>query len=216
MNERPSPGASLLDRLIFLSDGVFAIAITLLVLEIGLPHLTGGFQSEGNQLPGALFGIWPQILTYALSFVIVGVYWISHQRLFQYIRRADNILAWLNVIFLMSVAFLPIPTKILGEYGDHSPAVRLYALSLMVPGLWMILLWLYATYQHRLVDKSLDAGIIRHRLERSLIAPAVFLLRIGLTYLNPYLTEASLLLVVVGVAAHERRRKHLMKRAPAV
>jgi uncharacterized membrane protein len=216
MNERLSSSASLLDRLLFLSDGVFAIAITLLVLEIGLPHLTGGYQSEGNKLTGALFGIWPQILTYALSFVIIGVYWISHQRLFQYLTRADNILAWLNVFFLMSVAFLPIPSNILGEYGDHGPAVRFYAVSLMVPGIWMILLWLYATYHHRLVEKDLDPGIIRHRLERSLIAPAVFLLTIALSYFNPYLAEASLLLVLVGVVAHERRRNRLLQSAPGI
>jgi uncharacterized membrane protein len=191
------------ERLLFLSDGVFAIAITLLVLEIALPHITGDYQEQELEFPGKLWEVWPQVLTYALTFLIVGVYWMSHQRLFEYLVRADSVLAWLNVFFLMSVAFLPIPSNILGEYGALGAAVRFYALSLMAPGLWIIALWWYATYHHRLVEKNLDAGIIRHRLERYVIAPVVFLLAIGLSYINAHVAGVSLLLVVVGVAVHE-------------
>ena len=193
----------MLDRLLFLSDGVFAIAITLLVLEIALPHISGSYQTEERAFPEALWGVWPQVLTYALTFLIVGVYWMSHQRMFEYLVHADSALAWLNVVFLMSVAFLPIPSKILGEYGALGAAVRFYALSLMAPGLLIIVLWWYATARHRLVAKDLDAGIIRHRLERYFIAPAVFMLAIGLSYINPHIAGVSLLLVIVGVVAHE-------------
>lgn len=202
-SEQKPPGSSMRERLLFLSDGVFAIAITLLVLEIALPHITGSYQAQEREFPGKLWEVWPQILTYALTFLIVGVYWMSHQRMFEYIIRADSVLAWLNVFFLMSVAFLPIPSNILGEYGALGAAVRFYALSLMVPGLGIIALWWYATYHHRLVEKNLATGIIRHRLERYLIAPVVFLLAIGLSYLNPHIAGVSLLLVVVGVAVHE-------------
>jgi len=122
---------------------------------------------------------------------------------FEYLVRADGVLAWLNIFFLMSVAFLPIPSNILGEYGAHGPAVRFYALSLMVPGLLIIALWWYATRHHRLVEKNLDARVIHHRLERYLIAPVVFLFAIGLSYFNPHVAGVSLLLVVVGVVVHE-------------
>lgn len=202
-SEQKPSGSSMRERLLFLSDGVFAIAITLLVLEIALPHITGSYQAQEQEFPGALWGLWPQILTYALTFLIAGVYWMSHQRVFEYLVRADAFLAWLNIFFLMSVALLPIPSNILGEYGAHGPAVRFYALSLMVPGLLIIALWWYATYHHRLVDKNLSTGIIRHRLERYVIAPVVFLLAIGLSYINPHVAGVSLLLVVIGVAAHE-------------
>jgi uncharacterized membrane protein len=203
MSEQKPAGSSMRERLLFLSDGVFAIAITLLVLEIALPHITGNYQAQEQEFPGALWGLWPQILTYALTFMIVGVYWVSHQRVFEYLVRADSVLAWLNIAFLMSVAFLPIPSNILGEYGAHGAAVRFYALSLMVPGLLIIALWEYATHQHRLVEKDLAADIIRHRLERYAIAPVVFLIAIGLSYLNPHIAGVSLLLVVVGVLVHE-------------
>lgn len=209
MDGQKPPGSPLLDRLMFLSDGVFAIAITLLVLEIALPHISGSYQAQDREFPGVLWSVWPQVLTYALTFLIVGVYWMSHQRMFEYLTRGDSVLAWLNVVFLMSVAFLPIPSKILGEYGALGAAVRFYALCLMVPGLLIILIWWYATNQHRLVEKDLDPVLIRHRLERYLIAPVVFVLAIGLSYLNPHLAGASLLLVVIGVVVHElwhRRR----------
>lgn len=203
---------TLLDRLTFLSDGVFAIAITLLVLEIALPHVSGGYQQQVQEFPGAIWAMWPEILTYALTFLIVGVYWMSHQRLFEYLARADIVLAWLNVLFLMSVAFLPIPSKILGDYGAIGAAERFYAISLMLPGLFLIAMWWYATRQHRLVTQDLDPVLIRHRLERLLIAPAVFLLAISLSYVNPHVAGVSLVLVVAGVLVHELWHRRRMGR----
>lgn len=151
-----------------------------------------------------------RVLTYALIFLIVGVYWMSHQRVFEYLTRADSVLAWLNVIFLMSVVFLPIPSNILGEHGALGAAVRFYAMSLMVPGLLIIVIWWYATAHYRLVAQDLDPVLIRHRLERYLIERVVFVLAIGLSYLNPHLAGASLMLVIVGVLAHELRHRRSM------
>ncbi|HKB47289.1 MAG TPA: TMEM175 family protein, partial [Ktedonobacterales bacterium] len=92
-----------LERTIFLSDGVFAIATTLLVLTIGIP---GGSQARG--LPKVLIGLlWPSTAMYALSFIVIGIYWMAHQRIFHYITRSDGGLLWLNVLFLLTVAFLP-------------------------------------------------------------------------------------------------------------
>jgi uncharacterized membrane protein len=202
---------ALLSRLNFLSDGVFAIAITLLVLEIALPPVPGGHAREA-QLPGELWSLLPQIVTYALTFLIVGLYWMSHQRIYACITHADTVLAWLNVVFLMSVAFLPIPSKILGEYGAFGAGVRFYALCLLLPGLLITVMWWYATGHHRLVGSDLDEVLIRHRFERYLIAPAVFSLAIGLSYLDPLLAGASLPLVGVGVAVHELWHRRRMAR----
>jgi uncharacterized membrane protein len=201
IEQRPSEDA-LLSRLTFLSDGVFAIAITLLVLEIALPPVPGGHGRQGH-LPGELWSLVPEIVTYAVTFLIVGLYWMSHQRIYACITHADTVLAWLSVVFLMSVAFLPIPSKILGEYGAFGEGVRFYAACLMLPGLLIAVMWWYATERHRLVEPDLGAVLIRHRFERYLIAPVIFALAIALSYLNPHLAEASLLLVGVGVAVHE-------------
>src|SRR5205814_10283105 len=97
MEEQRSEVSAALERLIFLSDGVFAIAITLLVLEINVPEIPSALQNA--QLSGTLLGLWRPIATYALSFIIVSIYWMTHQRYFSYIKRSDPVLIWLNIFF---------------------------------------------------------------------------------------------------------------------
>ena len=100
------------------SDGVFAIVITLLVIDLKVPQIAGDISVE---LGSRLFDLWPKLLSYLLSFVIVGVYWVAHHHVFHYICRVDRIALWLNLFFLMSVAFVPFPTALLGEYGSYRP-----------------------------------------------------------------------------------------------
>jgi uncharacterized membrane protein len=211
MVEPHSESSAALDRLIFLSDGVFAIAITLLVLDITplIPEHSSPAGLQGLLLSSEL---WRQIATYALSFIILSVYWTTHQRIFHYIKRSDNVLIWLNVLFLLCVAFLPVPTKVLGLQGDQQAGVIFYLGSLTVAGLLILLLWWYATSHHRLVDKQLDPALIRHHLQRALIAPVIFVLSIGLSFLNPLLTEVSWLLIFVAIYRHERwYRQHITR-----
>ena len=105
------------DRIVNLSDGVFAIAITLLVLDIRAPDIPQNMVS--SQLPGALLSLWPKYLSYVLSFVGISAFWLIHHSIFRPIRSYDRILLYLNLLFLMVVAFLPFPTSLLGEYGDR-------------------------------------------------------------------------------------------------
>ncbi|MBD0355512.1 MAG: DUF1211 domain-containing protein, partial [Rubrobacteraceae bacterium] len=93
------------------SDGVFAIAITLLVIEIGVPHLDE--ESEGTTLIEALLQQWPSYLGYAISFLQIGVIWANHHNRFRFIVRSDHILLFLNILFLMCVAFIPFTTALL-------------------------------------------------------------------------------------------------------
>ena len=204
MEEQRSEVSAALERLIFLSDGVFAIAITLLVLDI--TPLIPEHISTPAQLQDLLLGseLWRLIVTYALSFIILSVYWMTHQRIFHYIRRSDNVLIWLNVLFLLCVAFLPVPTKVLGLQGDQQAGVIFYVGSVTVIGLLILLLWWYATSHHRLVDKQLDPALIRHHMQRALIGPVIFMLSLGLSFLNPLLTEVSWLLIGVAIYLHDR------------
>jgi uncharacterized membrane protein len=96
------------------SDGVFAIAITLLVLEVRVPHLKDA--PIGTTLLGALIEQWPSYLGYAMSFLIIGIIWANHHNRFKYIKRSDHILLTLNTFFLMCVSFIPFPTALLAEY----------------------------------------------------------------------------------------------------
>ena len=212
MEEPRAESTAALDRLIFLSDGVFAIAITLLVLDITplIPaHLPSG------QLPGLLLSadLWKAIASYAVSFIILGVYWTTHQRIFHYIRRSNNVLIWLNILFLLCIAFLPVPTKVLGLYGGQRAALVFYAGSLTVAGLLILVLWWYATSGHRLIDKQLDAALIRHHMERALIGPVIFVLSLGLSFLHPLLAEVSWLLIGVAFFLHELWYRQRIARA---
>jgi uncharacterized membrane protein len=118
------------DRIVNLSDGVFAIAITLLILDIRVPDIPENMVS--SQLPGALLSLWPKYLGYILSFVGISAFWLIHHSIFRPIRSYDRILLYLNFLFLMVVAFVPFPTSLLGEYGDHQLPVAIYAATLAV------------------------------------------------------------------------------------
>ncbi len=131
-----------LDRIIFFSDGVFAIAITLLVIGLKVPSLPSNVAN--GELSRRLLDEWPRVLSYALSFAVIGLFWIGHHRAFRHVRGFDHRLILLNLLFLGLIAFLPFPTAVLGRYGGHRSAVVLYAASLAAAGVASTALWLYA------------------------------------------------------------------------
>jgi len=159
------------ERLSFFSDAVFAIAITLLVLEIRVPD---GLSPA--ELTAALGEMWPKFVSYLISFSLIGGYWRAHHRIFRYVRAYDRRLISLNLLFLMCVAFLPFPSSLLGEYGGRLVAVEIYAGSVAATGLFLCGMWWYATRDGRLTDGDLDPGLIRHVLTVSLRTPALALL----------------------------------------
>src|SRR5919112_4970826 len=141
-------GENATGRIEAFSDGVFAIAITLLVIEIGVPHV------EGTTLLGALVEQWPSYLGYVISFLQIGVIWANHHNRFRFIVRSDHILLFLNILFLMCVAFIPFPTALLADYmagtDEHrTTAVAVYSGTLAVTAVFFTLLWLYATVNRR-------------------------------------------------------------------
>jgi len=185
-----------LDRIVFFSDAVFAIAMTLLVLDIKVPEIPARLVDE--QLPEILLELWPKYLSYVLSFVVILMYWMGHHIIFRAIKRYDRTLIWLNSLFLMCIAFLPFPTSLLGEYGDHQLAVVIYAASLAVARLLLTAVWWYASSGHRLIDESLPRNTIRIYRIRGLAIPLVFLLSIGISFLSVTAATYSWLLLIVA------------------
>lgn len=185
-----------LERIVFFSDAVFAIAITLLALEIRLPE--GISQAGDTQLLQSLFSIWPRYLGFMISFLCVGNFWMLHHRHFRYINRYDTRLIFFNLLLLMSVAFIPFPTAVISENGNRTATI-FYALSVSAVGFLSAFLWIYASWKHRLVVADMHPSLARRGLFVSLIAPAVFLLSIGLAYLNPDLAKLSWILIAPAV-----------------
>lgn len=121
-----------LERLTFFSDAVFAIAITLLVIEIRLPPLHHATESD---LANALLQLIPQYVGFIVSFFVIGRFWLGHHRAFGQLSRVDDKLVWRNLLFLLTVAFMPFPTAIISEFPASRVAVGLYACWLMAAGL---------------------------------------------------------------------------------
>jgi uncharacterized membrane protein len=174
------------ERLVFFSDAVFAIAITLLILEIRLPAIADPLNSQ--QLFIQLLSIWPRYLAYAISFLVIGLVWTGHHRRFRYIVDYDRRLIFINLLLLMAVAFIPFPTAVLSEYGNRTATI-FYALTILIVGLISTFLWVYAAYVGRLVNKELTPEQIRMETLRNMAVPIVFLLSIALAFWNDDLAK---------------------------
>jgi TMEM175 potassium channel family protein len=150
------------NRLEAFSDGVFAIAITLLIIEIKVPSHD---DLHGHTLMTYILQQWPRYFAYILSFVMIGIYWANHHYLFKLFRRTDHVFNLLNVFFLMTISFLPFPTGVLGEYiivAEHEKdAVTFYALAIWMPAFAWLIIWLYAKHKRRIVDRGLTARFIK-------------------------------------------------------
>lgn len=182
-------------RLEAFSDGVFAIAITLLILEIKIP---GEEVLQRTSLPVYILKQWPEFFAYVFSFVIIGIYWANHHYIFKLYRRTDHTFNMLNVFFLMTIAFLPYPTAILGEYvmdeSHRRTATIFYAIGIYLPALMWLVLWLYASKNKRLIDKTLKESFIKHLAKQFWITNALYILAIALAFFSPV---ASIILNVL-------------------
>ncbi len=190
----PGPDQTGMERLIFFSDAVFAIAITLLVLEIRLPATSTSLTD--SQLTQSLLAIWPKYMAYAISFLVIGLFWFKHHRRFRLIQRYDTRLIFLNLLLLMGIGFIPFPTSVMSDYGDRTSTI-FYALTIIVTGFISIAIWLYASHNNRLIDPLLSQRERRRELGVPLAVMGVFALSIGLAFIDPGIARFSWILVVV-------------------
>ncbi len=181
------------ERMMAFSDGVFAIAITLLVLGLQIPTRVP---------PGGLIALVPQFLPklagHVVTFAILGIYWVGHHNMFIYVKRHDRTLLWLNNLFLLFVAAMPFPTGLIVQYPDDRLAVIVYASTLVCAGLSLELIWVYATHRRQMVAHDLDPALITFVHRRVLLAPAVYLVAIAVSFVS--ITAAKVLFVLVAAA----------------
>ena len=176
-------------RIEALSDAVFGVALTLLVLEIRLPeaqlHTTSEFASQ-------LFSVAPKLFAYVLTFITVGQYWIVHRQMMDLIVRFDLRVLWLNFIFLFFISLLPFPTSFMTRVGWLPWAV--YAMNFVLLGVTKTAIWRYA-FTHGMVDRRVTPNLAHFLTMRGLVGPAVFLLSIPVALLNSSLAAFALLLI---------------------
>ena len=170
------------ERTVFFSDAVFAIAMTLLVIDIRIPQIAPA--AVGNQLPEALSDLLPRLYGFAISFWIIAMYWLAHHRIFHYIRGYDRRLLIINLFFLMWIVLMPFSASLLGEYGSNQLALDIYLSHMVLTSLSLGLLWRYAVGNRNLVDPDIDLGVLRYNNARVLALPLVFVLAIGVSFFS--------------------------------
>jgi len=180
-----------LGRVLALSDGVFAIAITLLVFNLtNRPSLyAAGFSKTMRELG-------PEFQGAAISFVVIGMLWLGHHRMFSYIRRADRSLLQLNLLSLAPIVFMPFAAQLLAEYGNQAAeGTVVYAGTVAAASLFYLAVWAYAVRDRRLTAKTLSNSAIQRCALRPFVTFVVFGLSIPISFLSP--TSAHVLWLVV-------------------
>jgi len=169
-----------------LTDGVFAIAMTVLVLGLELP-------SGAGSLGDRLWVLWPKLASYVLSFVMLGVLWIGHHYQLNHVRRTNRPLIWLNLLFLLAITFLPFGAAVLGaEYRDPW-AVVLYAGTLMLAGVSLLGHWTYATRHAELLAPDVDENVVSTLKLRIVFGLGVSVAAVVVGFLDTRISLAVLL-----------------------
>ena len=164
------------------SDGVFAIAMTLLVLNVRVPST-----NQPGQLGSLLWQQWPSYLAFVISFAFIGIMWVNHHRLFVHIRRIDHTLLVLNGALLLGVTAVPFPTAVLAQYlakPDEKAATMLYAGTYVVVAIFFNVLWRYAASGHRLLGDEVDVAEVSRITRQYAYGPLLYLACFVLAYIN--------------------------------
>jgi uncharacterized membrane protein len=180
------------DRLKALSDGVFAIAITLLVLDLAVPPREG---TPAGALATELAHQWPSYCAYLVSFLIIGIIWVNHHTMFGPVRRVDRAVLFANLALLLTVSVIPFPTRLLAEYltapgSDSHVAAAGYSATMLAMGLAFAGLWLVLTRDAGLLQAHLDPAASRAAIRRFGIGNLVYLAAVGLSFVSAVATLA--------------------------
>lgn len=188
-----------LERLVFFSDAVFAIAMTVLVLSIHVPTVRDA--GLGRALRHEL----PAVYSYFLSFAVIAVYWLVHHRMFHYIRRIDGATITINLALLALIAILPFPTDLLGHYGSTRIATMTYAAAVTAVGSMSTFLWWHVSHTPGLLEPDTPARYVRHSQLRGISGTAVFALSIPVALLSVNAAQYMWLLLVPARMLLSRR-----------
>jgi len=193
-------------RLEAFSDGVFAIVITLLALDIRIPKV------DYSHLPDAILSILPKILSYAYSFLIIGVYWVSHHNISRLILSVDGVVLWANIALLLFVCFIPFPTSLMGDYPFKLIPVLLYGGTLLITNMIGYLMWAYVSYCHRLIDPETPRIVIRRINESFLVVNLMYVIAMVLMFWNIYASYTIFFAVLLYIIIFRRETNVHWKR----
>jgi uncharacterized membrane protein len=193
-------------RLEAFSDGVFAIAITLLVLEIPVP--THAETAAAGGLARALADRWPSFTGFVISFLTIGIMWVSHHAIFQYVRRTDRRFLLVNVLFLMGICLVPFPTAVLAEHlpdaANRLTATVLYGSMFVVMSLLFNTVWWVGTAEGRLLGADVDRKGLEVISKRYRFTPLVYVAALAFAPLSVWITLGMIFLMAIFFMRSER------------
>lgn len=161
-------GRHMLDRLVMLSDGVFAIAVTLAAIEIKVPNSV-------PTLGGILDALSVELSAYLVSFMVIAVFWVTSRDLFARLKRVDNVLTALTLAMLCAVALIPASSHMMEPHRDITGSLRFYALTMTVAGSLSLAMWLYASYRDGVMHEGVPRGFLINRWVSAATVPLLFL-----------------------------------------
>ena len=183
-------------RLEALSDGIFAFAMTLLVIGLNLPEKSTIVQTP-EFAAHLLISLYSDFFHYVLAFLILGAFWLSHHIEVHPVRSLDRVYIWLNLCTLMFVALLPFTTSFSGDFPDVPLGAIVFELNLFAIGMGMYFQWIYATGEHHLVEPGLDSSFIRRVGLRTLVVPFISLIAVLIALTGNSYSEMMFLLIPV-------------------
>jgi uncharacterized membrane protein len=170
-------------RLETMVDGIFAIAMTLLVLGINPPKPA---ESQAQaMLPGMVFDLFPEVFIFIVAFLILASFWLNHHRHFYFVRSVDSRLLWINIFLLISIVFIPFSTDVAGDYPEVQIAVLLFHINILIVGLFFAYQISYISKSVHLCDPETDRNFLQSHFLRSMLIPGVAFLAVIVSFVNP-------------------------------
>jgi uncharacterized membrane protein len=186
-----------IERLAALSDGIFAVAMTLLVLDLHIP--TAAQVHSERELVAALGAMGPQWLTYGMSFLTLGIFWAGQQTQLNHIEEGSRDLTWIHLAFLFSVTLMPLSTRLLAEFITYRLALGLYWLNIFVPGAMLYWSWAHVTHMG-LIKQDTPEEIRGSICRRVVIAQSLYAAGAALCFIDTWVSIAAILLVQLNYA----------------
>jgi len=199
-----------LERLILFSDAVFAIAITLLIIEIKVPHVK---ERSNIALLNELFHIIPKFVGFIISFLLIGQFWINHHKLFGFVRSYDGKVLWLNLFFLMSIVTMPFSTALYSENIFIDLSFIIYCINVAATGIINSLVWRYiGNPKNEFAEEGIDHELFKYFSTRALLIPAAFIIAIPLTLINPWAGKYAPILIAPMMKFVNKKYKSVIEK----
>jgi uncharacterized membrane protein len=186
------------NRLETLVDGIFAIAMTLLVLGISPPRPQDSLAQ--SVLPGMIESLVPQVFLFIVAFLVLALFWLGHHRQFHVVHKIDPVLLWINILILIAIVFVPFSTDLAGDYPDVTDATLLFHANMFIVGILFTFQWHHIRRHEHLCEPVPEKAIVHRWFYRSLLVPVVAAMGGILCFVNPPFSLLVYLILPLGAA----------------